>query len=199
MAGRDRFEVNIGGAGDLSAAADAVVARLLSLGTIGPEQVTQPPDVVLVQAGRNVSGTQARLQGEVRVASAASRARTRTAITQGLSSVVAAGVTVAGTYEAMTIAGVTNDTVLADRAAEAARVALGASNVARVTTIPPAFSEDFGSFQARVPGVFFYLGVSNASRGWVGQPHAPEYAADERAIQVGARAMAAVLLDALLR
>ncbi|MBC7896146.1 MAG: amidohydrolase [Cytophagaceae bacterium] len=202
MAGRDRFEVTISGAGDLSAAADAVAARLLTLGTIGPEQVTisQPPDFVLLQVtSRNVSGTQARLQGEVRVASAASRARTRTAITQGLSSAVAAGITVAGTYEPMTIAGVTNDTVLADRAAEAAGVALGASNVARVTTIPPAFSEDFGSFQARIPGVFFYLGVSNASRGWVGQPHAPEYVADERAIQVGARAMAAVLLDALSR
>lgn len=178
-----------------------MVARLLSLGTIGPEQLTisQPPDFVLLQVtSRTVSGTQARLQGEVRVASAASRARTRAAITQGLGSAVSAAITVAGTYDAMTIAGVTNDTVLADRAA-AARVALGAPNVAQVTTIPPAFSEDVGSFQARVPGVFFYLGVSNTSRGWVGQPHAPEYVADERAIQVGARAMAAVLLDALSR
>lgn len=202
MAGRDRFEVTISGAGDLSAAADAVTTRLLALGTIGTEQimVSQPPDFVLVMVtNRNVSGSQARLQGEVRVASAASRSRTRTAITQGLGGAVPAGMAVSGSYEAMTIAGVTNDTGLADRATEAARVALGASNVARVTTIPPAFSEDFGSFQARVPGVFFFLGVSNASRGWVGQPHAPEYVADERAIQVGARAMAAVLLDALAR
>ena len=82
-------------------------------------------------------------------------------------------------------------------AAAAVRAALGDQQLATVTTIPPAFSEDFGSFQERVPGVFLYLGVANAARGWNGLPHNPEYVADERAIVTGAVAIASVLLDRL--
>ncbi|MBL8961945.1 MAG: hypothetical protein JNJ98_18935, partial [Gemmatimonadetes bacterium] len=83
------------------------------------------------------------------------------------------------------------------RATTAIRAQLGAGAVRAVTGIVPAFSEDFGAFQERIPGVFYFLGVSNAARGWVGMPHAPEYVADEGALAVGARAMAAVLLDRL--
>jgi metal-dependent amidase/aminoacylase/carboxypeptidase family protein len=43
----------------------------------------------------------------------------------------------------------------------------------------------------------YYLGVSNSERGWVGLPHSPGYVADEAAIEVGARVMAAVILDYL--
>jgi metal-dependent amidase/aminoacylase/carboxypeptidase family protein len=39
--------------------------------------------------------------------------------------------------------------------------------------------------------------VSNPEKGIVGMPHSPGYAADDEAIFVGARAMAAVLLDFL--
>ena len=48
-----------------------------------------------------------------------------------------------------------------------------------------------------MPGVLFFLGVSNPEKGIVGMPHSPGYAADDEAIFVGARAMAAVLLDFL--
>ena len=77
------------------------------------------------------------------------------------------------------------------------RSALGDPAVATVTLIPPRFSEDFGSFQERVPGVFVFLGVANAARGWNGYPHDPAYVADERAIMVGAIAMAAVIVNRL--
>ena len=140
---------------------------------------------------------QVRVQGTVTVASAASRARVQSAIQSGLASVVPAGVTVAATYEARWIAGVTNDSLLTTAAAVAVRATLGDQALATVTTIPPAFSEDFGSFQERVPGVFLFLGVANASRGWNGFPHNPEYVADERAIVTGAVAMASVLVDRL--
>jgi amidohydrolase len=202
MAGRDRFEVLISGAGDLPGAAGAVSARILALGTIGADQimVSQPPDFVHVQVGApTIGGGQARLQGMVAVAVESSRARVKAGIMQGLDGAVSPGMTLTPSYEERWIAGVTNDTALADRAAAVARSTLGASNVVRLTTIPPAFSEDFGSFQLRVPGVFFYLGVSNAQRGWVGQPHSPDYVADERSIQVGASTMTAVILDALAR
>ena len=72
---------------------------------------------------------------------------------------------------------------------------LGDSGLRRTRTVLPAFSEDFGSFQEQVPGVMYFLGVSNAERGWVGMPHTPDYVADDRAILIGARAMTAVLLE----
>jgi metal-dependent amidase/aminoacylase/carboxypeptidase family protein len=43
----------------------------------------------------------------------------------------------------------------------------------------------------------YWLGVANAEKGFSGIPHSPDYVADEASIQVGARAMAAVLLDYL--
>ncbi len=202
MAGRDRFDVTITASGDIQSAAAAVRNRLVSLGTITESQITvsQPKDFVLVQPQPvSVSGNMARITGVVTVASEAARARVRAAITNELGAVLAPGDRVSATYESRWIAGVTNDSARAVSAAERARQALGASNVGTVTTIPPAFSEDFGSFQELVPGVFFFLGVGNAARGWNGLPHHPDYVADERAILVGARVMAAVMLGELKR
>ena len=43
----------------------------------------------------------------------------------------------------------------------------------------------------------FFLGVSNQAKGIVGMPHSPGYAADEAAIALGAKVMAAIMLDRL--
>ena len=50
-----------------------------------------------------------------------------------------------------------------------------------------------------VPGVFFFPGVSNPAKRTVGMPHTAADVADARAIQIGARAMAAVILERLRR
>ena len=100
-------------------------------------------------------------------------------------------------YEERWIAGVTNDSARAVTAASAVRAVLGDQAVAAVTKIPAGFSEDFGSFQDQVPGVFFFLGVANTAKGWNGLPHHPDYVADERAIRIGALGMASVLVDRL--
>ena len=100
-------------------------------------------------------------------------------------------------YEAEWVAGVKNAPAVVDRAVGAARTTLGESAVRLIETMIPAFSEDFGSFQARVPGAFFFLGVSNPAKNTVGMPHSPDYVADDGAIAVGVRAMTAVLIDAL--
>lgn len=197
MAGRDRFDISITAAGDVQAAAAAVRARLIALSTFDASQVMvpQPPDLLLVQPqAATYTGNTARITGMVTVASDLVRARVRDVITTGLASALGPNDRVIGTYESRWIAGVTNDTALAVAAAAALRNLLGTPNVATVTTIPAAFSEDFGSFQERAPGVFFFLGVANAARGWNGLPHNPNYVADERAIQVGARAMSEVIL-----
>ena len=89
----------------------------------------------------------------------------------------------------------TNDSSLVSRANANIRAVLGDASVLLVEGVPPAFSEDFGSFQDEVPGVMYFLGVSNPAAGTVGMPHSPDYVADEGAILVGAKAMTAVLLD----
>jgi metal-dependent amidase/aminoacylase/carboxypeptidase family protein len=201
MAGRDRFDISISATGDIQVAAAAVRGRLLALGTMDASQITinQPKDFVLVQAqSTTFSGNTARIAGVVTVASDLARGRVREAISNGLGVGLATGDRVSATYEARWIAGVTNDSALVMAAAERARQVLGAGNVSIATTIPPAFSEDFGSFQERVPGVFLFLGVANAANGWNGLPHHPDYVADERAILVGARTMSAVILRHLL-
>ncbi|MFN8570788.1 MAG: M20 family metallopeptidase [Gemmatimonadaceae bacterium] len=198
MAGRDRFDVALSGSGNLAAAASAVSQAIAALGTVDASQIngSQSTDFVFVQLNPPQTGaSQVHVQGTISVASAASRARVRGTIEHGLQGVVPSGVTVTASYEARWIAGVTNDTALTASAMAAVRGTLGDAAMATLTSIPGPFSEDFGSFQEQVPGTFFFLGVANAARGWNGQPHSPDYVADERSIGTGALAMAAVLLN----
>lgn len=93
--------------------------------------------------------------------------------------------------------GVTNhDALFATAKADVVR-AMGAAAFFDLAEPPPGFSEDFGAFQAEVPGVFFFLGVGNAARGLNGMPHSPDYVADEAAIPFGIKAMAAVIIGRL--
>jgi amidohydrolase len=58
-------------------------------------------------------------------------------------------------------------------------------------------AEDFSFFQARVPGLFFFLGVSSpeADLNTVPRNHSPLFFADERALPVGVKAMSSLALD----
>ncbi|MCC6245865.1 MAG: amidohydrolase [Gemmatimonadaceae bacterium] len=60
-------------------------------------------------------------------------------------------------------------------------------------------SEDFSFFQARVPGVYFNLGVTPASQDWRTVPvnHSPLFFVDEAALPTGVKAMAALAVDYL--
>lgn len=53
--------------------------------------------------------------------------------------------------------------------------------------------EDFALWLQKIPGAMFILGVANPERGIAGVPHSPDYDADERAINVGTRAMSLLL------
>jgi metal-dependent amidase/aminoacylase/carboxypeptidase family protein len=57
----------------------------------------------------------------------------------------------------------------------------------------PFSGEDFGLFLQQAPGAMIYLGVANPELGIDGVPHRPDFAADERAIGIGVRAMAGLL------
>lgn len=93
--------------------------------------------------------------------------------------------------------GVTNhDALFASSKADLV-AALGAAAFSDLNAPPEGFSEDFGAFQAEVPGVFFFLGAGNAAKGIAAMPHSPDFVIDEAAIAFGVKAMAAVVVGRL--
>lgn len=61
----------------------------------------------------------------------------------------------------------------------------------------PHNCEDFALFLREAPGSMFYLGVADAEKGMNGAPHTLDFAADERAIGHGVRAMTTLLTHRL--
>jgi metal-dependent amidase/aminoacylase/carboxypeptidase family protein len=88
--------------------------------------------------------------------------------------------------------GVTNDATLFASARADLVAAMGEAAFQELKQPPQGVSEDFGHFQSRVPGVFFFLGVGAA-----GMPHSPGYVVDEAAIPFGIKAMAAIVIGRL--
>lgn len=95
--------------------------------------------------------------------------------------------------------GVVNDPALFAQAKADLIAALGAAAFRDSGAPPERFSEDFGAFQAQVPGVFFFLGASRSASGRVAAPHSPGFELDDDAIDVGVKAMSAVVLGRLSR
>jgi metal-dependent amidase/aminoacylase/carboxypeptidase family protein len=200
LAGRDRVQLAVRGTGDLDAAVASLRATVQSIGTLTPLQARGdvPPDFVLVDLGptRSEEG-QRDMTATLSIAAPSARLAARRRIDSAVRELALPGVGATLDYQERMIAGVTNDSALVRRGDAALRRLLGDSAIIPVGVVSPLFSEDFGSFQAAVPGVMYLLGVSNRDRGWVGMPHSPGYMADESAIALGARALAAVLLDRL--
>ncbi len=200
MPGRDGVRVTVTGTGDLEAIAASVRTILDDAATISPQQALQPAtgDFVLVQgarAFRDGSGWAAAATFTTSTREASRQARY--AIEAGLAELRRDGVELTLDYDERRIAGVTNSPELVAATNATAMAVLGETAVLDLTSMTPMFSEDFGSFQEDVPGVMYFLGVSNAERGWVGMPHSPGYVADEEAIFVGARTMGAIFFDLL--
>jgi metal-dependent amidase/aminoacylase/carboxypeptidase family protein len=201
MPGRDAVAFNVEGATDFSAIEAELRRAVAKVSTVASPGENQPVDSDFISAqfgGGRPDGDGRWRYGAVvtRISEAAAEAAEAAMheVARDLESRFP-GTTLTAEYQAGWVAGVTNDPAAAEDAAASARRVLGADNVSWLQTVVPAFSEDFGSFQRRVPGVMFFLGVSNTERGWLGMPHSPNYVADEEAIFVGARTMAAVILD----
>jgi metal-dependent amidase/aminoacylase/carboxypeptidase family protein len=203
MAGRDMVQVAVSGSGNLDAAADSVRTLITGVSNISLQEAAQaaPDGFLLAQVfpGRSASGGDGRIvRAQVTTANPDVRAHAKATILGRLENLRLTGVAVEPTYRDRVMAGVTNDSSLVSRANTSIRSVLGDEAVLQLQGVPPAFSEDFGSFQDEVPGVMYFLGVSNPTTGTVGMPHSPNYVADEGAILVGAKAMTAVFLDWLL-
>lgn len=88
-----------------------------------------------------------------------------------------------------------NSAELGTAAGQYLSAALGPQSVLWARASWPYNCEDFALFLDEAPGVQFSLGVADAESGMNGAPHTPDFAADERAIGHGVRAMAGLLAD----
>ena len=122
----------------------------------------------------------------------------KAAVLAALESLDLPGIALETGYDERFMEGVTNDSDLVDLANDGIESLYPEIDIRTVPGAVPAFSEDFGSFQALVPGVMYFLGVSNPDKGTVGMPHSPDYVADDASILVGTRAMLAAMLERLM-
>ncbi|WP_328901777.1 M20/M25/M40 family metallo-hydrolase [Streptomyces sp. NBC_00441] len=82
-----------------------------------------------------------------------------------------------------------NSPGLSTAAGDYLSTAMGPESVLWARASWPYNCEDFALFTHEAPGTQLYLGVANADAGIDGAPHSPEFAADERAIGHGVRAI----------
>jgi amidohydrolase len=59
-------------------------------------------------------------------------------------------------------------------------------------------SEDFAFFQEKVPGVYFFLGISPPGKANPAPNHSPLFFVDEEALPIGVRAMSSMAMDYLV-
>ncbi|NIN71750.1 MAG: amidohydrolase [Gemmatimonadetes bacterium] len=199
LPGLDRVTVTLRGAGDLSGAARDY-ARAISAVSTG--DAVAPTDYVLAMIG----GPQADpergasvITGMVRAGSPEARTRARQSITEQLAALSHDGVSYELDYEEQVLPDMVNEPKLVRSTLPAIRSVVGPEELLEINQITPYFGEDFAYFQQRIPGAMYWLGVSNSAAGTAGTPHSPDFVADEESIFVGAKVMAAVLLDYLER
>ena len=90
-----------------------------------------------------------------------------------------------------------NSAELSTAAGRYLSAALGPESVLWAGASWPFNCEDFALFLNEAPGALLYLGVADTEVGMNGAPHAPDFAADERAIAHGVRAMTGLLTHRL--
>ncbi len=195
LPGLDRVTVRVHGDGDLEAAARTYARAVSSVNT---GQAVAPEDFVGAMLGPPRPGPDGdwAVGGMVRAGSPKARARAEKAIREELAAVRLEGVSYEFTYEAQALPDMVNDPELVRSTLETIRAVVG-DGLLEVNEITPYFSEDFAWFQQKVPGAMYWLGVSNSALGTVGMPHSPNYVADEESIFVGAKVMAAIVIDYL--
>jgi amidohydrolase len=90
-----------------------------------------------------------------------------------------------------------NDPALTERMLPTLREVAGAANVRLALPLTPA--EDFSRYQERIPGLFFFLGITppGADPRTVAANHSPRFFVDEAALPIGVRALAHVAVDYL--
>jgi amidohydrolase len=211
MAASDNLDIKVRGSqthGALPwAGVDPVVVGsqiVLGLQTIvsRQEDLTVAPAIVTIGSfhggtRRNIIPDEVQMQGTIRTFDRKMREDVHARIKRTAEQIAAA----AGATAEVSITGnnpVTyNDPALTARMTPSLeRVAPGQVNPnGRVTTA----AEDFAAYQEKVPGLFFFLGITpkDADPKTVAPNHSPRFFADEGALVTGVRAMASLAVDFL--
>ena len=171
--------------------------QTISSRTLDPRE----PAVVTVgvfQGGEryNIIPGEVRLAGTVRTY----REQTQDTIERRMNEILEGITAAAGgdfelTYERVTPATV-NDEALHEMAWATLVRVLGAENVQ--SSEPTMGGEDFAFFAREIPGYYFRLGTRSPG-GSSGGLHTPDFLADDAAVTVGMRAMAALVVESLTR
>ncbi len=73
----------------------------------------------------------------------------------------------------------------------------GVGGVRPVFGQAPFFNDDFAYFQQKIPGVYFFLGGSNAEKGFAAMNHAPDFQVEEESIRVGVSSFSSLIIARL--
>ncbi len=178
---------------------------VLALQTIPSRQVdvTKAPAIVtvgVIQGGTrgNIIPDSVVMQGTVRTFDEAMRADVKERIRRTVEDVAhSAGATASVDFGTANAPVTVNDPALTERMLPTLRRAAGADQVMVSELSMP--SEDFAYYAQRVPGMFFFLGVTPEGQdlSTVARNHSPHFFADEAALPVGVRALAHLALDYL--
>ena len=213
MAGADGFRIVVHGRqthGALPwAGIDPIVVAsqiVLGLQTITSRQVnlTTAPAVVTIGAINggvrlNIIPDSVVMLGTIRTFDAAMRSDIQQRVRRTAESIAqSAGATAQVTID--TTGPVTyNDPALTEQIVPTLRQVAGANHVGLAT--PSTTAEDFSRYQQRIPGVFFFLGITPPGTDTLkaAPNHSPRFYVDEAALPVGVRAMAHLAVDYLAR
>ena len=172
-----------------------IVSRNIDL-TAGPAVVTVGGFIGGVR--ENIIPDSAIMFGTFRTFNPTARQTVRDQITAIATQYAAAGGATATVTLMEGYATTTNAPRWFTRASGVLRNSLGDSKVLESALSMPA--EDFSQFLQRVPGLFFFLGVTPVGRDPFGVPanHSPMFDVDEAAMPTGVKALSVLALDALL-
>jgi len=92
---------------------------------------------------------------------------------------------------------VLNDAALTRSALRTLQQSNGVGPVRPAYGQAPFFNDDFAYFQQKIPGVYFFLGGSNAEKGLIAMNHAPDFQVDEESIRVGVSSFSSLILARL--
>lgn len=178
---------------------------VLGLQTIPSRQIdlTKAPAIVtvgMIQGGNryNIIPDSVILLGTVRTFDEGMRADIKQRIQRTAEDIArSAGGTARVDFGASGLPVTYNDPALTARMLPTLRRVAGPGNLEESVPWTPA--EDFSLYQQKIPGMFFFLGVTPADRDPATAPrnHSPYFYADEAALPVGVKAMANLAVDYL--
>ncbi len=90
-----------------------------------------------------------------------------------------------------------NDPHLVQSSLPALKKALGAEKVIQLKAAFPFNCEDFAYYTQKIPGAMYWLGGANPAQGKFALLHTPDFDVDERCLEAGTLAMAALLMETL--